>query len=158
MIVALSALRVEPWFAVDVTTRVMLELAAAPAPRRNEVTPLQLGWAGSVAFVAGVGLIVGLWALVPELTRLASAAWGQLSAASGLMSAATTFIAALLSAATKTGAGLFVAARALATSVAELKQVAVVTLILCSAMMTTVIVLVVGRDLRRVTLIQEDPR
>ena len=72
MIVALSALRVEPWFAVDVTTRVMLELAAAPAPRRNEVTPLQLGWAGSVAFVAGVGLIVGLWALVPELTRLAS--------------------------------------------------------------------------------------
>jgi len=142
-------------FEIDVTARVASGLAGLQ-PVRDEVSTRQLGWAAAAAVACGTGLIAGLWALVPGLTRAMSGGQVLFSSLrqllSGVADAVTTVAVA--------GFGLVVdllSFLALASgSLETLLPVAIVAVALGSTMMGTTVVVVVGRDIRKATWIREE--
>lgn len=145
----LAELRAETAGPLDVTARVAAGLAAIDPPRGPGESPRQLGWAAAAALACGVGLAAGLWALVPELLRLGERAIVLARGAGGAASGLLVPVATVLTAAGRLAGRLLLSAAALPGRLAELEPLGIATISTCFVMMTTMIVLVVGRDLRR---------
>jgi hypothetical protein len=146
----LAALGAEPHFAVDVTQRVMSSLADA-RPGRADVPAGQLGWAAAAAVAGGLAILAGLWPLLPDLYRIAGEGWAM---ASGLRLVVTQMVllgGSVLSAAITALARVADGLAPLVSLLQGLQPIALGALTACVLIMTSTIVLVVGRDLRGVT-------
>ena len=154
----LSSLRVDCPLPVDVTARVAKHVAGLAPGIHEEVGVRQLAWSSTAAAVFGIALLAGFWKMAPELWGLAAEARklmaGAWVALSGLLEPAAAWIAKAVSSIGRLLAMLGPVADTLAT----LQPVVIVTIVACSLMMVSSIVLVVGRDLTRPRWIREESR
>lgn len=154
----LSSLRVDCPLPVDVTARVATGVAELAPRAHEEVGVRQLAWSTTAAVVFGIALLAGLWKMAPGLWGLAvetrnlmAGAWVALS---GLLEPVAAWMANVVSSIGRLLATLGPVADTLAT----LQPVVIVTIVACSLMMVSSIVLVVGRDLMRPRWIREESR
>ena len=155
---ALSSLRVDCPLTVDVTGRVASRVAGLAPAAYEEVGLRQLAWSATAVVVFGIALLAGLWQMAPglwglagEARKLMAGAWVALS---GLLEPAAGWVATVV-----TSIGRLLAALGpVADTLETLQPVAIVTIVACSVMMVSSIVLVVGRDLMRPRWIREESR
>lgn len=156
---AIAGKRVEISFPVDVTAGVLARIRQADPPLAgDELTARHAGWFSATAAVFGVVLLVGLWRLAPDLPPLAEAARATLS---GMRHLVTGLGAPLVAFVSTLARSLGRAAASLQALNAPLQQVAplLISIVgLCTAMMTTSILLVLRRDLTRPGWTRENGR
>lgn len=154
----LSSLRVDCPLPVDVTARVAARVAELAPRAHEEVGVRQLAWSTTAAVLFGTALLAGFWKIAPDLwglaaeaRRLMAGAWVALT---GLLEPGARWIARVISSIDRLLANLGPVADTLTT----LQPVVIATIVACSLMMVSSIVLVVGRDLMRPRWIREESR
>jgi hypothetical protein len=154
----LSSLRVDWPIPIDVTARVATHVAGLAPDPHEEVGLRQLAWSTTAVVTFGVAVLAGLWQMAPGLWGLAgetrdllAGAWVALS---GLIEPAAGWIATVVSSIGRLLASL----GPVVESLDMLPPVMIVTIVACSLMMVSSIVLVVGRDLTRPRWIREESR
>jgi len=154
----LEQLRLETPVEVDLTARVVARVARTAPALREEPSVWQLAWSagGLVAFL--VALLFGLWRLVPAVSVLAGESrtlvtglWRTLSGLAAPLTALVSTLARMLG-------GMLRSLAALAQHLQSLEPLIITTVVLCTLTMATCIILVVGRDIRRPRLLEEEPR
>jgi hypothetical protein len=152
---ALAALRVELPVPVDVSEAVARRISHTdPAPARA-VSSRQVGWAALAAGLFGIGLLLGIWQLAPDARQMAGQASSAIAGVLQVLAALATPLAGFLTAIARAAGGLLATLASFFEPMQQFGPVAVATIALSTALMTTAIVLVVGRDLARSSWIRE---
>jgi predicted anti-sigma-YlaC factor YlaD len=148
----LRALRTEPPYTVDVTARVLREVAAWPRPRSEEPRAVILAWSSLGALTTAAGLLLGLASRLPAGARAAHGAWLALAGfGSALAGLAESILAPALHL-------LVRGAAALPSSAPGSAAVIQLAIAVAALAMTSTVVIVVGRDFRRPGVVREEPR
>jgi hypothetical protein len=154
----LASLRVDCPLPVDVSARVATRVAGLTPTPYEEVGFRQLAWSTTAAVAFGIALLFGLWQMAPglwglagETRKLMAGAW---AAVAGLLEPVAAWLATVVS----WSGRLLATLGPVADTLAKLEPVVIVTIVACSLMMVSSIVLVVGRDLMRPRWIREESR
>ena len=154
----LTALREELPFEIDVSARVASGLEQLHPAALDRLPRRELAWSGGIAASIATALLVGLWQLAPSLPLMAirarTLAGTLYSAISTLASPFEGFVAGTA----KLLGDLVASFGKIAGSLENLQPVAILMVAVCTLMMAASIVLVVGRDIRRPHLVDEDFR
>lgn len=142
----LAGLRTEVPFDVDVTRRVLQQVARLEPVVREEVPPSQLGWAAAIAVAATIVVLVTFFGAVPELATLGAQIQGLAGAAAHVVLGAAEVAWTLLGVPFKLLGVALEALGALAPVLEWIRPAAVTTALLCYLAMMMTIFSVLWRD------------
>jgi hypothetical protein len=155
---ALAALRGDVPWDVDIGARVAARIAALERPGRDRRAGRQLAWAAGAGLAAAAAIAMLAWLRLPDPALILAEARALAVALGETARALASPLPPLVAAAARLLPRMLEAAAALLGAAAGLRGAATAAIAACAATMAAIVLLVVGRDVRRHHLLREEER